>query len=509
MSSKQLKNKQVAKNTLLLYFRMLFLMVVNLYTSRIILEALGVEDYGVYNAVAGFILMFSMVTSSIASAISRFLTYNLGKGEHLNLKKVFSTAIIIQFALAVIIVFLVEVVGVWFLNTHMTIPEGSKVAANWILQFALITFVLNLLSIPYNAALIAHEKMSAFAYIGIFEGCANLAISFIVMYSPCEKLIVYGAAMCLVATITRLIYSIYCKKHFDECSLHWTFDKSLFKEMFSFAGWNFIGSISGLLRDQGINILFNVYNGPIVNAARGLATQVQSAVTKFSHNFYTAVQPQITKSYASNNINESHDLVLRSSRLAFLLLIALIVPLLTETGYIIQLWLNEVPDHTVAFVKIIVINTLIDSWSVPIIQLMLATGNIKRYQIVVGLFNLLNFPVAWLVLYLTGTAETAQITVVFFSFGALILRVLMLNKMTHFPIRNFFISTIARCIFILTICVITSIIMVKLFQPGMHRFIINICTTELVFIILMFAIGFNNGERDFILEKARSIIRRQ
>lgn len=269
-------------------------MIVNLYTSRVILQALGVEDYGVYNAIAGFIAMFSMVSSAIAGAISRFITFVLGQGDKDKLKKVFSTAIIIQLTLAAIVVVLVEAVGVWFLNTHMTIPDGREVAANWVLQFALVTFVLNLWSTPYNAALIAHEKMAAFAYIGIFEGVANLIIAFMVMCSPFDRLIVYGALICLIALITRMIYNGYCKKHFDECIFKWTFDYKLFREMFSFAGWNFIGSISGLLRDQGINILFNVFCGPIINAARGLAIQVQTAVFKFSSNFYVAVQPQIT-----------------------------------------------------------------------------------------------------------------------------------------------------------------------------------------------------------------------
>lgn len=485
---------------------MLFLMLISLYTSRVILQALGVEDYGVYNAVAGFIAMFSMISSSIAGAISRFITFVLGQGNKQKLKKVFSTAIIIQLALAIIVALLVEIFGVWFLNTHMTIPEGRVVAANWVLQFALVTFILNLWSTPYNASLIAHERMDAFAYIGIFEGCANLAIAFFVMYSSFDRLIIYGALMCLVALVTRLIYNIYCKKHFEECSFEWVFDRALFKEMFSFAGWNFIGSMSGLLRDQGINLLFNVFNGPTINAARGLAMQVQAAVTRFSHNFYVAVQPQITKSYASNNIDESHDLVLRSSRLAFLLLTAMIVPLVTETEFIMRLWLKEVPEHTVNFVRIILICSLIDSFSAPLVHLMLATGNIKRYQIVVGLFNLLNFPAAWVILYFGGSPETAQSSVIFFAAGALILRIFMLCPMTQFPARQFFLSTVARCVLIMTICISISIFIVKVFQIGILRFIFNLAITEFILGILVLTIGLNTGERQFIFNKLKSIV---
>ena len=509
MSDTVTNNKRIAKNTLMLYIRMLFLMVVNLYTSRVILQALGVEDYGVYNAVAGFIAMFSMISSSIVGAISRFITFVLGQGDKDKLKKVFSTAIIIQISLAIIVVLLVEAVGVWFLNTHMTIPAGREVAANWVLQFGLITFVLNLWSTPYNAALIAHERMGAFAYIGIFEGCANLAIAFMVMYSPFDELIVYGAFMCLVAFIPRTIYNFYCKKHFGECSFKWTFDKELFKEMFGFAGWNFIGSISGLLRDQGINILFNVFNGPVINAARGLATQVQAVVIKFSHNFYVAVQPQITKSYASNNVNESHDLVLRSSRLAFLLLTAMIVPLITETEFVLQLWLKEVPAHTATFVQIILICSLIDSFSSPLVYLMLATGKIKRYQIVVGLFNLLNFPVAWFILYCGGSPELAQFSIIFFAIGALFLRVSMLRLMTQFPVREFFLSTVMRCLVIMLICISISYIIASFCEIGLLSFLFNLGVTELSLCSLVYFVGVNVGEREFIKRKITVILRRR
>ncbi len=275
--------------------------------------------------------------------------------------------------------------------------------------------------------------------------------------------------------------------------------------MFGFAGWNFIGSISGLLRDQGINILFNVFCGPVINAARGLATQVQTAVFKFSGNFYVAVQPQITKSYASNNVDESHDLVLRSSRLAFFLLTAMIVPLVTETEFILNLWLKEVPEHTASFVRIILICSLIDSFSSPLVHLMLATGNIKRYQIVVGLFNLLNFPVAWIILYSGGSPELAQLSIIIFAIGALVLRVLMLRPMTHFPVRNFMFSTVARCLFIMVICLFISISISKYLDTGFLRFMINLSFTELILCVLVLLIGLNSGEKKFILEKVKNI----
>ena len=481
-------------------------MAVNLYTSRIILEALGVEDYGIYNAVAGFIAMFSMVSGSITGSISRFITFVLGEGDNDKLKRVFSTALIIQIALAILIVILVEVVGVWFLNTHMTIPLGRETASNWILQFALLTFIFNLWSIPYNAVLIAHERMSAFAYIGIFEGIANLLIAFGVKFSPLDGLIFYGALMCLVAFITRLIYNVYCKRHFEECSANLFFDKRLFKEMFGFAGWNFIGNISGLLREQGINILFNIYYGPVVNAARGLASQIQTAVTKFSQNFFMAVQPQITKSYASDNIEESHELVLRSSRLAFILLMALVLPIVAETDYVLGIWLYEVPKHTASFVRIILFFTLIEAFSVPLIHLMLATGNIKKYQIVVGCFNLLNFPVAWGILYCKGSAELAQLSVVLFSIVGLMIRLVMLKPMTGFPVKHFMRKVVFRCMCMLLICMVPAYLVTTIFSEGIERLLACIVSIEFFVICSTYAIGLTSDERNFLIEKIKSLV---
>lgn len=484
-------------------------MAVNLYTSRVILHALGVEDYGIYNAVAGVVAMFSMVSMSISGAISRFITFALGQSDDTKVARVFCTSLIIQIIIALLVVFLVEVIGVWFLNTKMTIPPGRVLAANWLLQIALITFVFNLWSTPYNACLIAHEKMNAFAFIGIFEGCANLGVAFLVRYAPFDKLIYYALLMCLVAIITRVVYALYCKKHFAECSLRWAFDKSLFKEMFSFAGWNFIGATSGLLRDQGINILFNVYYGPVVNAARGLAMQIQAAVSKFSQSFFTAVKPQIMKSYASTYYDEAHNLVMRSSRLGFLLLMFLIVPILSETEFVLNIWLDEVPEHTVAFVRIILLCTLVDSMSHPLMELMFATGNIKKYQIVVGSVNLLNFPIAWLVLHFGGSSEMAQATIIIFSLVALLLRVIMLKSMTGFPVRSFLITTVLRCFLLLLLPIISSVFVLKFLNYGALRFCISILVIEGIIIGTTFCFGLNRAERGFIVNKINSFFRKR
>lgn len=485
---------------------MLFLMLVSLYTSRVLLQALGVEDYGVYNAVAGFIALFSMVSNSIAGAISRYLTFVLGQRKQELLNKVFSTALIIQITIALLVVILVEIIGVWFLNTHMTIPKDRIMAANWVLQFALLTFIFNLWSTPYNATIIAHEKMSAFAYIGIFDGCAKLSIAFLILISPIDKLVFYALLMCLISFVTRLIYTIYCNRHFEECHFRWGFDKSLFREMFGFAGWNFIGCTSGVLLSQGINLLYNVYFGPIVNAARGLASQVQAAVGQFSDNFFIAVQPQITKSFAGNEVDEAHSLTVRSSRLGFLLLMALVIPIVAETDFILGLWLKEVPAHTSAFIKIILLDSLFCSFSQPLIKLMLATGKIKLYQIVVGTVNILNFPVAWLVLYFGGSPELTQMTLWLFSIIALGLRLYMVNAVTNFPVRYFLSSTVLRCMLIFLVCSIPAFCMICLMEYGFLRCCLDVIVSELTIVVMVYTFGLNRGERLFVVNKIKQFV---
>ena len=259
MTNTAQNNKRIAKNTLLLYVRMLFMMAVSLYTSRVVLQTLGVEDFGIYNVVGGVVAMFSVISGSLSAAISRFITYELGKGDKDKLIRIFSSSVTIQLGLGIVILILAEAIGVWFLNAKMTIPLNRIYAANWVFQLSILTFIINLISVPYNAAIIAHEKMSAFAYISIFEAVAKLLIVYMLLWSPFDKLIFYAILMASVALIIRFIYGYYCKRHFEECTYHFIFDRELLKKMFGFAGWNFIGAASAVLRDQGGNIVINLF----------------------------------------------------------------------------------------------------------------------------------------------------------------------------------------------------------------------------------------------------------
>ena len=470
------------------------------------MKALGVEDYGIYNAVGGFIGMFAIISNSLSSAISRFITFELGKGNSQKLQQIFSTSVIIQIIISLCIVILAETLGVWFLNTHMNIPLERMTAANWVLQFSTITFVINLISVPYNACIIAHERMSAFAYISIFEAAGKLGVTFLVLYASFDKLIFYSLLMCVLAVAVRMIYTWYCKRHFEECHFRFHSERPLMKEIFGFAGWNFIGASSGVLRDQGVNVLINIFCGPAVNAARGIAMQVSSAVSQFSSNFIVAINPQITKSFASGEKEVSFNLVFRGARFSVFLLLLLSIPVLFETEFLLKLWLDLVPNYTVLFVRLILIYVMIEAVSYTMVTLMLATGNIKKYQLLVGGFQLLNFPLAYLSLKLGYSPESTIIISIIVALGCLCLRLIMLHRMVMFPVIKFLRTVLLRIMIVALLSLVVPSIILKFMDDGLIRLILlSICSVIYSSLIIIF-IGCSKSERTLILSKAKEII---
>lgn len=505
MSNTTENNKRIAKNTLLLYFRMLFLMAVSLYTSRVVLNALGVEDFGIYNVVGGVVAMFSVLSGSLSTAISRFITYELGKGNKENLNKIFSSAVTIQFGLAGIIILLAETIGIWFLNIKMNIPEVRMEAANWVFQFSILTFAINLISVPYNASIIAHEKMSAFAYISILEAVGKLTIAYLITISPIDKLIFYAILMCAVALVVRLTYGNYCKRHFSECTYHFSWDKLLLKQMFGFAGWNFIGASSAILRDQGGNVVINLFCGPTVNAARGIAFQVNNAVNQFVTNFMTALNPQITKSYASGDKEYMMTLIFQGARLSFYMLFLLSLPILVNTHYILTLWLKIVPEHAVLFVQLILIFALSESISQPLITAMLATRKIRNYQIIVGGLQMMNLPVSYILLRIGYFPEIVIVVAICISQCCLGARLILLRKMINLSIIKY----LKKVYFNIIIVSITAAIFPLISAYYIDKSFINFILISLIAVICTFTsiyfIGCNYQERQFIHQKLNAI----
>lgn len=500
-------NKRIAKNTLLLYVRMLFTMAVSLFTSRVILNTLGVEDYGINNVVGGIVTMFSVLSGSLSSSISRFITFELGKGNIERLKTIFSTGVNIQLGMSVLIIIIAEAVGIWFLNTKMNIPTDRMVAANWVFQCAILTFVLNLLSVPYNAAIIAHEKMSAFAYISVVEVSLKLIIVYMFMISPFDRLETYAVLLLLVGAVIRFIYGYYCKRHFEECTYHFVFDKPVLKEMTGFAGWNFLGNGAYMLNTQGVNILMNLYFGVAVNAARGIATQVDAALKQFVNNFTTAVNPQITKSYAQGDLDYMHKLVCRSAKFSAFLMMFFAVPIILETNTILTIWLKTVPDYAVIFLQWIIISSFMDTvLANSLVTSMFATGKIKRYQIIVTTVGCLVFPLSWIAFKLGFEPQVGYILYFIIYTILLFVRLYLLKDMVKLPVMMYIREVLYKLAPVIVVGFAIPGILILTMDAGWLRLILVCLLSVLVTAASEYFIGLSNKEKDFVAEKIKLVI---
>ena len=477
-------------------------MLVSLYTSRVILNALGVVDYGIYNVVGGVVTMFSMLSGSLSAAISRFLTFELGKKDNEMLNKVFSSSITIQVVIALIIVCLAETIGLWFLNEKLVLPDNRMIAANWCFHFSIATFIINLISVPYNAAIIAHEKMSAFAYISILEAIGKLSVAFSIAYvTSVDKLILYGGLIAFVGFLVFSVYMLYCKRNFTECHYHYIYDHDLLKQMFGFAGWNFIGSSASILRDQGGNIVINIFCGPAVNAARGIATKVNSVVTGFVQNFMTALNPQIIKNYADGNYAYMMSLINNGARYSYYLLLLLSLPILLNTHYILGLWLGIIPDHTVNFIQLILVFALHESLANPLITAMLATGNIRKYQICAGGLNLMNLPVSYILLRIGLVPEIVLIVAIFFSFSVQAVRLYLLKNMINLSIKNYLQVVYLNVITVTLLSVFLPLLLTQILKESFFHFFIASLVTIIWTLLIILVFGLENGERKALLKK--------
>ena len=491
------KHKRIVRNTLMLYFRMLIAMLVGLFSSRILLQALGVVDYGIYNAVGGFVAMFSIISGSLTSSISRFITFELGIGNITKLKKFFSTSIFVQLGLSVVIILIAETVGLWFLSNKMVIPSDRFYSSLWVYQLSLFSFIISLFTVPFNACIIAHERMDIFAYISIYEVICKLLICYAVIHSPIDKLIFYAILLVLVSVSVQVIYMIFCKKHFEECSFRFVFEKKLFQGIFSFAGWNFIGSAGWILRNQGGTILINIFAGPALNTANGIAGALTGAVTAFVSNFTTAFNPQITKDYAAKLYKELNQLLIYGAKISFYMMFFLGLPVMLNTHFILHLWLGGVPQHTVAFVRLILLFSLCETISTPLITAKLATGRIRNYQLVVGGIQLLAVPLAYLVLKLGAPVESIYVSYIVTSLGCLVARMFMMQEdIPGLSIRRFLFDVVINVWLVAALSSIVPYIVYMQFQEGWECLIISGLTSVLSCFIVMYYIGLKKTERN-------------
>lgn len=509
MSNHSENTKRIAKNTMMLYCRMLFSMLVSLYTSRVVLNTLGVEDYGIYNVVGGFVAMFSLISSSLSSSVGRFLTFELGRGDMERLKRTFSTSLLIHVVLAIIIFVLMETIGVWFLNNKMTIPVERLYAANWVFQASILSFMLGLLSVPYNASIVSHERMSAFAYIGILDVILRLLIVLFIAYSSWhfDRLIVYALLLVAVGILMQSIYWRYCRKHFDECRFKLSFDREYWKEMSSFACWNFIGCSALLLKNQGVNILLNLFYGLTLNAARGIAESVSTVVNSFVSNFTTALNPQITKSYAGGDTSYSISLVEQGARFSFYVLLFFVIPIVLETRVILNLWLGDYPVYTVRFVRLILVFSLIDSLAKTLITLQNATGKIKKYQLIVGGILLLNFPLSYICLYLGFSPESTYWVAIVVTMLCLIARLFIAKEYVGLCIKHFIHKVILNVLLVAVIASILPIFFHIIIPFGWIRFVFVGIVSVLSTVFTILFLGCCKSEREYIIQNVFNKVR--
>ncbi len=491
----------MARNAIFLYLRMFLLMLIGLFTSRVVLRELGVDDYGIWNAVGGAVSVFTFVTASVSSAISRFLAFEIGRSDMDRLKRVFATGLTVQILLTLLLVVLVESAGMWFLNNYMVIPEGRIAAARTVLHCSLGVLAINMLSVPYNASIIAHERMSAFAYISIGEAALKLLIAMLLSLSVFDKLETFALLMLLVALLVRMAYGFYCRRHFAECHSRPSLDCPLLKEMLGFAGWSFLGSGTNVLNIQGAGLIVNLFFGVAANAARGVAAQVEGMVKQFAFNFLTALNPQITKSWAAGNRDYCFSIVTKGVKYSYLAVLVFLVPIMFEAETLLGLWLGNVPEGAACFVRLTMLVLLVDVSGNALLTLQLATGKVARYYMVTGLVSLLCLPGAWLAFSLGGAAHWAYISALAVYIVVFALRLVFASRATGFPVWDFLRNMVSRLLLLSVLSLVLPALAYMLMPDGVLRLILVCLLAWPSIAVLAIVLVLTDGEREFLLRK--------
>lgn len=493
-------NKRIAKNTFILYIRMFFTMGVSLYTSRVVLNTLGIQDYGVYSIVGGIVTLFSFFNSAMTSATQRFLAFDIGKNDLEQLKKTFNATLNIHIAISLLVLVLAETVGLWFVNHKLNLPLDRRTAVNWVYQFSVFTFLLGIVQVPYDALIVAREKMNIYAYMAFIEVFLKLIIVYLLVVFAFDKLILYAGLLFLVSFVVRIGHKQYCKRHYEESKYQFYYDKSFYKVLLSYSGWSLFGNIAGVARGQGSNILLNLFFGTVLNAAYGISMQVQGTVQAFVTNFQMAVNPQIIKHYAAGNNEQCLKLIFQSSKFSYFLLFLIACPIIFNIDFILELWLKNPPKYTSVFVVLCLINLLIECISGPLMIGAQATGNIKWYQIVIGTLIFLNLPIAYVLLKTYKNPELIYYSSIIISLLSLVFRLFFLKNIIKFPILDFCISVLLRIIFVTIFVILINHFFFQLIiiQNSIALFFINITMTGLSTILFVYTIGINDIEKETI-----------
>lgn len=481
----------------MLSIRMILVMAINLYTSRIVLQALGITNFGIYNVVGGIVVFFSFFSGPLTDATRRYLSFEIGKEDKLQTSKVFSTSLTIHAFMSIILVVVAETVGLWLLYYKMQIPAERMHAALFVFQCSIVVSTITLLSTPYNADIIANEKMDAFAYISILEVCMKLAIAYVLVTLTYDRLIMYSILLVFVQILVGCSYMIYCLLHFKESKYHFSFDKKLFKEMLSFIGWTMTGGISSVCFNQGLNILLNIFFGPVVNAARGIVVQVQSGVFQFCNNFQTAISPQLTKTYAQNDLADMHKLIITGSKFSFFIVLILSLPIIIQSPYILKLWLGIVPNYSSVFLRIILLTGLINALANPIIITNHATGDLKKFQIIVESIQISILPISYIFLKMgVFHPEIVFIIQIIISVIAQYARIKIVLPKINMKLERYLKEVIVPIIKVSIISIIIAYIIYLTFHKDiLTNFIFACSSSTILLLITIYFIGCTSSER--------------
>jgi O-antigen/teichoic acid export membrane protein len=501
-------NKRIVKNTAFLYARMLMVLGVSLYTARLVLEALGAEDFGLYNVVGGIVGLFTIINGALSGGSSRFITFELGTGDKAALRKTFSASFAIHGFIAIIIFILAETVGLWYVNTCLVVPEGRLTAANWVYQFSIIGTMLSITQVPYGAMIIAQERMNIYAWVGIAEAVFKLFLIYLLLHvQSVDRLIFYSLLMCLWSICLQVYYRFYCVRNFTESKLMIVKEKVIYKKMLAFSLWDLVGNFCVTGNSQGINLLLNYFFGVVVNAARGVAFQVEGALTMFSHNFMTAVRPQIVKLFAEGNFKKMLSLMVESSKYSYFLLYIVVLPVFLEADYILAIWLKEVPEHTSLFLRCILLNSLIRSFATPVVQAVHATGNIKWLNLYAGGTSvLLTLPLIYFAYRSGYPAEVAFYIVCIVSIICNYLELFVLKKEIPFNILKYTLHVYSIGFLITGLSIVPIYCLYQLLESSFYRLLI-VCVADLFLVGLsVFFIGISPSDREKIISTGRKKI---
>lgn len=494
-------NKRIAKNTLFLYIRMGLVLVVSLFTTRVVLHALGVEDYGIYNVVSGFVTMFAFINTSMSNGVQRFYNFSLGRKNEYSITEVYNTAIQIQGILSLVILILLETFGIWYIYNQMVIPPERFSAALWVFQFSALSLVVLMLQIPYSASIMAYEKMDYFAYLSIFEVLTRLGIAYAVKYASSDKLILYGALQFIVSLAVFVLFFVYAKRNFKELKLVFTIRKDLFASMFSFSGWNVLGTFSYMIKSQGLNMLLNVFFGPVVNAARGVSSMIMSAIVGFQSNIIIAFRPQLVKSYAEENTSRVIKMFYSLSKVSFILLSLLSIPVIIEIDYILKLWLgNSVPEYTIPFTILVLINMIVSSLNMPVTLVVHATGKVKNYQIVTSLIVCAILPVSWIFLKLGYSPVSVYVVSLAITTINQAVCNLLLKRIFDYNIAKYSYKVILPCLSFAAIVPVLPYLVTIIIPSSFFRLLLTTITAVTMACIVAYLIVLDNSEKKLVVD---------